>query len=284
MSQGRAESMVDEVFNDRSVAVVTGASSGLGYAVASLFAQSGYQVVLVGRDPSRVTAAIERFPPDIAPFASGYACDVTDHNDVQKLFEFVKSQYGKLHVLVNCVGKSDRGLLQDISAKQMQHLFEVNVLSSLYCTQGALPLLEQSGGVVLNVGSLASKVGARYIGGYSTVKHALAGLTQQFRLELKHRGVHVCLLSPGPIKRSDEGQRYRDQVDSNLPDQANRPGGGTRVKGLSPEYVAQVALTMIQKRQADRVLPRYLRLLIAIGNMWPRIGDWLLLKFTSSKN
>ena len=103
------------------------------------------------------------------------------------------------------------------------------------------------------------------------------------RLELKDRGVHVGLLSPGPIQRHDAGSRYSDQIDKELPDQAKQPGGGTRVGGLSPEYVASVAFGMVQKRQPDRVLPSYLRLLIGVGHLSPRLGDWLLMKFTSTK-
>ncbi len=135
----------------------------------------------------------------------------------------------------------------------------------------------------MNIGSLASKVGARYIGGYAIAKHALAGMTQQLRLELKPRGIHVGLVSPGPIRRDDAGQRYNKSMEEGLPTQASAPGGGTRLKGLAPERVADAVLRCIESRKPDIVLPGYLRLLIATGHAFPRLGDWLLLKFTSVK-
>jgi len=268
----------------KPVAIITGASAGLGFSVASCFAKSGYHVVFVGRDSERLKAAQGRLPVSIQSDTVTFACDVTKREEVAELFRFIEFEYGQLSVLVNVVGASDRGLLSDLSAERMRDLFELNVLSSLYCTQEALLLLEKSGGVVLNIGSLASKVGARFLGGYAIAKHGLAALTQQFRLELKPRGVHVCLLSPGPIRREDSGNRYASRVDSSLPDQAKKPGAGTRFGGLAPELVASVALTMVRKRQLDRVLPGYLRLLVAIGHLWPALGDWLLLKLTSTKD
>ena len=273
--------MTDPRESRRLVAVVTGASAGLGLAIVSRFAQAGYSVVMVGREQSRLETARESLGQQVQSTVMINVCDVTNESEVAALFEDVEARCGRLDVLVNCVGESDRGLLQHLTSQRMLSLLEVNLFSTLYCTQAALPLLEQSGGVVLNIGSLASKVGARFIGGYAVAKHALAGLTQQFRLELLERGVHVCLLSPGPIKREDSGTRYSSRLTSELPEQAKRPGGGTRVKGLNPDDVASVALTMVQKRQPDRVLPSYMRILISIGHLCPSLGDWLLLKFTS---
>ncbi|MFG0262890.1 MAG: SDR family NAD(P)-dependent oxidoreductase, partial [Novipirellula sp. JB048] len=147
----------------------------------------------------------------------------------------------------------------------------------------AIPELQQRHGVIINIGSLASKVGARYLGGYAIAKHALAGLTQQMRLELKPRGVHVGLVNPGPIRRDDAGSRYHQLMQGNVPAAAAQPGGGTKIKGLAPEIVARAVLSCVHRRRGDVVLPRYLRLLIAVGHLAPRLGDWLLLKFTSSK-
>lgn len=273
------------VSNERAVAMITGGSAGLGFHVTSKFIASGYRVVFVGRDASRLQTALDRLSvARNADHVAAEVCDLTDPQQVSQLMERTRQRFGRLDVLVNCVGASDRGLIENLTPEKLDELIGRNVLTALLCSQAALPMLEASGGVIVNIGSLAAKVGARYIGGYATAKHALAGMTQQMRLELKPRGVHVGLVSPGPIRREDAGHRYDAALDPSLPAQASKPGGGTRLKGLPPEQVADAVLRAVKKRAPDIVLPGYLRILIAIGHISPRFGDWLLLKFTSDKS
>ena len=270
------------------VALVTGGSAGLGFVIARKFLGAGYSVVIVGRDSGRLDDARGRLDPERCLSRTDgtgqrlicSSCDLTDAEAVEQLLTHTLESLDRLDVLVNCVGASDRGLIEKLEADRAEVLFRQNVITALLCSQKALDALEKTGGVIVNIGSLASKVGARYIGAYAIAKHALAGMTQQLRLELKPRGIHVCLVSPGPIRREDAGQRYHESIDG-LPAQAARPGGGTRVKGLPPERVADAVLSAIQHRKPDVVLSGYLRLLIMLGHASPRLGDWLLLKFTS---
>jgi NAD(P)-dependent dehydrogenase (short-subunit alcohol dehydrogenase family) len=269
--------------DDSPVALVTGSSAGLGFVIARVLLASGYRVVITGRDAERLEAAAKVLVTGDRDRLLVGVCDVTVPQDVTRLFTSVKQTWQRLDVLVNCVGTSDRGLIENLESNRLEDLWRQNVISALLCSQAALDMLESSAGTIVNIGSLAGKVGARYIGGYATVKHALAGMTQQMRLELKSRGIHVALVSPGPIARSDAGKRYREQIDATLPPQASAPGGGAKIKGLPPERVAQAVLDCIRRRKVDVVMPRYLRLLIAVGHAFPRLGDWLLLKFTSAK-
>jgi NAD(P)-dependent dehydrogenase (short-subunit alcohol dehydrogenase family) len=270
------------VSREAPIALITGGSAGLGVHIAASFLQDGYRVILVGRDGERLRAAVDRLSPS-PDTVLAEACDLTKSAEVAALFERLADNPGRLDVLVNCVGSSDRGLIETLKPEKLNELIQQNVVTALLCSQFALPMLEASGGVIVNIGSLASKVGARYIGGYAIAKHALAGMTQQMRLELKSRGVHVGLVSPGPIRRDDAGRRYDTSDDPSLPAQAAKPGGGTNIKGLPPERVADAVMKMVRRRTPDIVMPGYLRILIAIGHASPRLGDWLLLKFTSDK-
>lgn len=270
------------------VALVTGGSAGLGRVIAAKLLARGYQVAIVGRDVEKLEQArdslAKQWPVKDAPqHVFALSCDLTDGDDVASLLDDFTKRFGRLDALVNCVGSSDRGLIENLSAERLEQLLQQNVLTALLCCQASIPLLEKSGGTIVNIGSLASKVGARYIGGYAIAKHALAGMTQQLRLELKPRGIHVALVSPGPIRRDDAGERYNTSLEGNLPTQASAPGGGTRVQGLAPERVADAVVRCIKSRKPDVVLPGYLRILIATGHAFPRLGDWLLLKFTSLK-
>ena len=268
---------------DAPVALITGGSSGLGCVIAETFVRAGYRVVIIGRDQRRLDQVKESLESigDAKQVVANVA-DLTNESNVLAIFDSVERDLGCLDVLVNCVGKSDRGLIETLKPDRLNELFEVNVTTALLCSQAAIPLLEQSKGAIVNIGSLGAKVGARYLGGYAIVKHALAGMTQQLRLELKPKGIHVGLVNPGPIRRDDGGTRYASQVDDRLPAQANQPGGGTTLKGLDPHRVAEAVLRCAQRRQADRILPSHLRCLIALGHVFPALGDWLLLKFTSN--
>ena len=266
------------------VALITGGSAGLGLVIARSFAERGYRVAITGRDPQRLDEAREllnRASPGAE--IQSLVADAADADAVDALLAALQQRFGRLDVLVNCVGTSDRGRVENLSAGALEALVRQNVTTALLCSQAALPLLVVSQGAIVNIGSLASKVGARYLGGYCAAKHALAGMTQQMRLELAPQGVHVGLVSPGPIRRADAGSRYASRSQEDLPAQANAPGGGTRVKGLAPERVAEAVVRCAERRIPDLVLPGHLRLLIATGHALPRLGDWLLLKFTSSK-
>lgn len=267
----------------RPVALVTGGSAGLGLVIAKTFLARGYRVAIVGRDPERLAAAAESLTGSEGDSILTQAGDLTSTTDIERFIAAIDQRWHRLDALVNCVGASDRGLIENLDLDSLDRLWRQNVATALLCSQACLPMLESSSGTIVNIGSLASKVGARYIGGYATVKHALAGMTQQMRLELKTRGIHVALVSPGPIARDDAGERYRDVVDASLPSQAAAPGGGTRISGLPPQRVADAVLRCIERRTVDIVLPKYMRILIALGHAFPRLGDWLLLKFTSSK-
>jgi uncharacterized protein len=270
------------------VALVTGASAGLGWALAEALRRDGYALVLVGRDAGRLEEAAGRLAmaqPAELPIDT-WVADVTDADSVAALFAHVSDRFGRLDLLVNNVGQSDRGLSENLRCERLRELLETNVVASLRCAQAALPLLRASRGQVVNIGSLAAKVGARYLGGYPAAKHALAGLTQQMRLEWRPDGVNVMLVSPGPIRRDDAGRRYADQLaaQGELPAQARRPGGGTTVKGVSAEQVARRVMRAVRRRHSDVIIPAHLRPLVAIGHLAPALGDWLLLRFTRTSS
>ncbi|MGE3777881.1 MAG: SDR family NAD(P)-dependent oxidoreductase, partial [Pirellulaceae bacterium] len=93
-------------------------------------------------------------------------------------------------------------------------------------------------------------------------------------------GTHVLLVCPGPIARDDQGMRYHDRT-AGLPASANRPGGGVKLRGLAPSRLAAAILAACERRQAELILPAKARLLFALMQCWPRLGDWLIRRATS---
>lgn len=265
----------------RRTAIVSGGSSGLGLVVARTLLRRGYAVTILGRDVERLADAAREIllDTDIEPaWLQICAADATSASGVQLAVEAHLNQFGRIDVLVNAVGRSDRGRIDTLDPEVLHELFSANVITTLLCSQACLPGLRETGGVIVNIGSLASRVAPRYLGGYVIVKHALAGMTRQLRLECEAEGVHVGLVCPGPIASSRPADRYNVDTKANLPDSATQPGGGAKLKLLSPEAVADAVLRCIEQREIEIIMPGKTRLLMAIDAVSPRLADWILSK------
>lgn len=261
------------------VCVVTGASAGLGAVIARTLSARGAKLVLVARRSQpleQLADNLRALGSEVLPLVA----DLTVQSDVENLVQQVMPQYGRVDLLCNCAGRSDRGAILETSADDFQELLDVNFLGAVRTTRAFAPALLEQQGHVVQIGSLASKVAARYLGAYPASKFALAAYSQQLRLELGPEGLHVLLVCPGPISRDDASVRYAKQAEG-LPDSAKLPGGGAKLKGIDPETLAEQILTACEQRQPELVLPWKVRVLAAISQLSPQLGDWLLRRSTS---
>lgn len=261
------------------VVLVTGGSAGFGLALVAAFAATGARVIAVSRDERKMAEALAALPPESQARVEGLSADVTDTESVDQLFATVARQYGRLDVMVNNVGISARRALSDTTPAEFQRLWEVNFLSIVRCVLAARSLLFESKGQVVNIGSLASKSAAPFLGAYPATKSALGAYSQQLRYEWAEHGVNVLLVCPGPIRREDAGQRYSSEA-ANLPESVKQPGGGVKLRGLDPKWLARRIVRACEQRETELVVPFKARLLFAIQQLSPRFGDWLLRKFT----
>ena len=204
-------------------------------------------------------------PRDAQANVFSLRCDLTNGEDVACLLNDFTERFGRLDALVNCVGTSDRGLIENLSAERLEQLLRQNrCLTALLCRQASIPLLEKSGRNHREywiVGCESRRSLHRWLRDRQT---CVGGNDPAAAIGIEARaGIHVALVSPGPIRRDDAGQRYNKSLDEGLPSQASAPGGGTRLQGLTPERVADAVVRCIESRKPDIVLPGYLRLLIA---------------------
>jgi short-subunit dehydrogenase len=260
------------------VAVITGGSGGLGKALAAAFAQRGLRVVLAARNIELLEAAA-------APLRSSgrrvltIAADITSQDDVDRLFRRTIEEFGRLDVLVNSAGRSARGQVIETTPEEFVALMDLNFIAAVRCVRAAVPHLMQTQGHLVNVGSLSGKSASRYVGAYPASKFALAAYTQQLRLELSPRGLHVLLVSPGPIARENAEQRYSDQV-AGLPERAKKPGAGVKLRAVRPEKLSEAIVRACERRRPEVVYPPYMRILVALGQLSPRLGDWIVRRLT----
>lgn len=257
------------------VCLVTGASAGLGLAVARSFSQRGAKVVITARRAEPLQQAAE----GLGETALAIPADVTQQADVDRLRDEVAERHGRLDLLCNCAGQSTRGKVLDTTVEQFQQLLDVNFLAAVRTTGCFAPLLLEQQGHVVNVASLAGKVAPRYLGGYPASKFALAAYSQQLRLELGPQGLHVLLVCPGPILRDDPTPRYAEHA-SDLPPAAQEPAAGAKLRGVDPIWLSERIVVACERRQPELVVPWRVRLLMAISQLSPKLGDWLLLRST----
>jgi len=264
-------------WHDKAV-LVTGGSSGLGRVIAETFAAAGARVAIVGLEADVVARAADEMLSSGRDVLAVHA-DVTRPEDVERLFRQVLEQFARLDVLVNAAGRSMRGRLLDTTPDQFRDLMELNLIATVRCTQAAVPHLLAQRGHVVNIGSLAAKSAARWVGAYPATKHAVAAFSQQLRLELGPEGLHVLLVCPGPIARKDPRLYPMEDLEGDARS-AMAPGGGVKIRGIPPEKVAGAILRACQRRIPELIIPRKARLLFAISQLCPRLGDWIVLRKT----
>ncbi|MGD9721795.1 MAG: SDR family NAD(P)-dependent oxidoreductase [Pirellulales bacterium] len=260
------------------VAIVTGGSAGLGRAIAAAFVARGAKVVIAARSAETLAATAAELRQSGGD-ALDVPTDVTRDADVRALISRTLERYGRIDVLVNNAGRSARGKAIETSPEEFAAMTELNLVGLVRCTQAAMPHLLAVRGHLVNIGSLAGKTAARYMGAYSATKHAVSGYSAQLRREMADQGLHVLLVSPGPIAR-DKPRDYSAEQTASLPESARKPGGGVKTSLIRPERLAEQILTACQRRKPELVVPGIARWIFAVSELWPGVGDWLVRKMS----
>lgn len=194
------------------VAIVTGSTAGIGRGIATVFAREGASVVVSGRSMERGREIAEEIkaaggevlfvPADIA--------EVTDvHNLIQKTIEY----YGRLNILVNNVGTSDvRKPALDTTVEEWDRVMDVNLRGSfLACKFAIVEMLKNSGGVVINIGSVVTRTGAYRFAAYAASKGGLIQLTKSLAQDYSPRGIRINLISLGPFDTEGSAALFPDR-------------------------------------------------------------------------
>lgn len=218
--------------SDKPIAVVTGASSGFGAAIAKLLAEAGYDLVLGARRMDKLQAVAEPLG------AQAIALDVTDAESVRAFCE----QVPNVHILINNAGGAvgTEPIAEAIDDK-WQTMYDTNVLGTLRMTRELLPKLEASGdGQIVNIGSIAGLEVYPGGAGYTAAKHALRALTQTLRIELVGRPIRVSEIDPGLAETEFSLVRFGGDAEK-----AKKPYVG--MTPLSAEDIAETVLWVVSR-------------------------------------
>jgi NAD(P)-dependent dehydrogenase (short-subunit alcohol dehydrogenase family) len=237
--------------------IITGASSGIGQALAIALADQGANLVLAARNLAALDAVVAQIVPaqiELPPAKRGKAIavptDVTQPQDCQRLIETAIQTFGQIDILVNNAGLSMLSYFDDITDLSIfAQTMQVNYFGAVYCTHAALPHLKASQGLLVAISSLCGKTGVPMRSGYVASKHALQGFFDTLRIELQGTGVDVTVVSPGFVATDI---RLRALGGDGQP-LGNSPRD-ERHGNMSVEACVDQIMIAIAQRQRDRVM------------------------------
>lgn len=253
----------------KKVVVITGASSGIGKALAEVYAGPEYALVLGARSLDKLQELAEALKTK----ASGVVCvqtDVSREEDCKALIEAAVKNYGRIDTLINNAGISMRAIFEETELSVLKSLMDVNFWGTVYCTKYALPYLLQSKGSVAGVSSIAGYKGLPGRTGYSSSKFAMHGFLDTIRVENLKKGLHVLIACPGFT-----ASNIRNTA---LAKDGSQQGESPReeAKMMTAEEVAQHIKKAIRKRKRTIVLTSQGKLTVILNKFFPKLVDKLV--------
>lgn len=195
------------------IALVTGASRGIGKTIAQELASLGYDMALVGRDSAALAETIASLP-DTCGKAVAIPADLSEEESYAAVIAETVAGLGGLDVLVNCAGLSQAGSFTEVTPEQWDKIFAVNAKAPFFLCQEALPYLKASAKpIVINIASVVGFKGYINQSVYSSSKHALTGFTKVFAKEVQPFGIRVHLISPGAVA-TEMVRQMRPDIDA----------------------------------------------------------------------
>lgn len=249
------------------VVVITGASSGIGRALAKEFASKGARLSLGARRIELLEQLQSEFQETEILI---HQTDVSNENDCRILIEETIKQFGQIDVLINNAGISMRALFEEVDLKVIRQLMDVNFFGTVYCTKYALPYLLKTRGSLVGVISIAGYVGLPGRTGYSASKFAIRGFLDTVRIENLKKGLHVLVAAPGFT--ASEVRKVALTTDGSQQGETPRDES----KMMSSEECARHIVRAVQKRKRELILTfTEGKLTVWLGKLFPSLLDKL---------
>lgn len=224
---------------ENKTAVITGAASGMGKAMAELFAQEGAKVIVSDMNSTDAEMVAESIRHQ-GGHAIGLKCDVSDEDQVKKLIHAAVIEFGSLDILVNNAGIMDDFMpLERVSDKLWQKVMAVNVNGPFYASREAIAqMLKQGKGVIINIASIGGVMGGRAGVTYTTSKHALIGMSKNIGFTYAKKGIRCNVIAPGGVNTNIMKNAQPDEEGAAL----CSSGAGSMPRMGESDEIARIAL------------------------------------------
>ncbi len=256
------------------VVVITGASMGIGEAIAKLFADSGASVVLLSRDAERAEAARGRVGH--AERTLALACDVRNREEIDRVVGLTLHHFQRIDVWINNAGHGILDSVTNVDMAAVRETFETNFFGAVEAMQAVIPVMkQQSSGSIINISSVAGHIPIPFHAVYSATKFAMNAIGKAARIELMNSGINVLTVCPGYV-RTDFG---KNAVKGKEQKQV-RPA---RVRGITVERVARAVLQGHLKQKREVVVPWFMHPVIKIYQLFPGIMEWAMVRMARER-
>ena len=251
------------------IAVVTGASMGIGEAIAKLLAELGAKVVLLSRDRGRAESARNRIGHLDETLAM--SCDVRNREEIDRVVSLTLDHFSRIDVWVNNAG---HGLIDSVAQMDMvacRDLFETNLFGTLSAMQAVIPVMKaQGGGTIINISSVAGHIPLAYSAAYSASKFAMNAMGKAARIELRKRNINVLTVCPGYVQTEFSANAVRGQELKKV-----RP---TSARGITVERVARATLKGCLAGRREIVVPWTMYPVIKLYQLFPGVVERAMLR------
>ncbi len=255
--------------NCDKVALITGASSGIGRSAAKTLARKGYSLALNGRDGKRLEGLRLELERDHKGKVVVFKADLASEEAASKMVRDVIGVFGRVDVLINSAGILAYGPFESLDPGKLREVMEVNYWGTVACVRSVLPVMvNQKSGHIVNIASTAGRRGFPMETGYCASKFAVVGFSEALRLELKGSGIGVSVICPGIVDTPMAGPFLAI------------PGIRRAVQPLSPEEVAAWIMKSIENNIPEITRPLSTKLLGFFSGVFPKTTDWIILRRT----
>lgn len=253
------------------VAIVTGASRGIGAAIAAELAMEGCHVVLAARSQEHILALAERLRQLHGVRTLALTVDIADPGAVTAMVERTVIEFGGVDLLINNAGMGIYGSIDEVKMSDLRHVFDVNFFGAIQAMQAVVPAMRRrGGGVIVNISSIVGKFASPLGGGYTATKFALEGASAAARAELRRDRIKVIVVRPG-LTETEFSQNARVSV----PGAEHRQGERhAPMRGIAAEKVARRTVRAIQREERTVYITWFDRLLVFGSQLLPGLFAW----------